>query len=82
MALNIEPNIASPDDFYEALLDAHRDLTREESDALNARLILLLVNHVGDIGVLREALAEARPSGRKSVADNAPRHSTLLKRHP
>ena len=82
MPLNIEPNIASPDDFYEALLDAHRDLTRDESDALNARLILLLANHVGDIDVLREALAEARQSGGKPVADSAPRHSTLLKRHP
>jgi len=69
MPLNIEPNIASPDDFYEALLDAHRDLTRDESDALNARLILLLANHVGDIDVLREALAEARTSGGKPGAD-------------
>lgn len=77
MPLNLEPNIASPDDFYEALLDAHRDLTREQSDALNARLILLLANHVGDIDVLRAALAEARTSGAKPV-DNAQRHSTLL----
>ncbi|HKP65213.1 MAG TPA: DUF2783 domain-containing protein [Casimicrobiaceae bacterium] len=82
MPLNIEPNIASPDDFYEALLDAHRDLTRDESDALNARLILLLANHVGDIDVLREALAEARTSSGKPIADSAQRHSTLLKRHP
>jgi len=83
MPLNIEPNIASPDDFYEALLDAHRDLTRDESDALNARLILLLANHVGEIDVLRAALAQARPgNGKKPVADGVQRHSTLLKRHP
>ena len=74
MPLNIEPNIASPDDFYEALLDAHRDLTHDESDALNARLILLLANHVGDIDVLRAALAEARTSGGKPVADRVQRH--------
>ena len=73
MPLKIEPNITSPDDFYEALLDAHRDLTRDESDALNARLILLLANHVGNIDVLREALAQARSSGGKPVADGAQR---------
>lgn len=55
-----DPNIADPDAFYEALLAAHRDLSDEESAALNARLVLLLANHVGDIEVLREALEEAR----------------------
>lgn len=48
------------DDFYEALIDAHRDLSDEQSEALNARLILLLANHIGDIAVLREALVLAR----------------------
>lgn len=48
------------DDFYEALLDAHRGLSDEQSELLNARLILLLANHVGDLGVLREALRIAR----------------------
>jgi hypothetical protein len=48
------------DDFYEALIDAHRDLSDEESERLNARLILLLSNHIGDIAVLKEALALAR----------------------
>lgn len=55
-----EPNIARPDDFYEALIDAHRDLTAEQSEALNARLILLLSNHIGDENVLREALRIAQ----------------------
>jgi len=59
-ALNIEPNIAAPDDFYQALIDAHRDLSEEQSQALNARLILLLANHIGDLAVLREALQRAR----------------------
>lgn len=54
------PNLAAPDDFYEALIDAHRDLSTAESHALNARLVLLLANHIGDIAVLREALLAAR----------------------
>ncbi|ENO81505.1 hypothetical protein B447_07889 [Thauera sp. 27] len=71
MALNLQPNLAEPgkryfrafspgDDFYEALIDAHRELSDEQSEMLNARLILLLANHVGDITVLREALKLAR----------------------
>ena len=48
------------DDFYEALIEAHRDLDDERSRMLNCRLILLLANQVGDIGALRAALDEAR----------------------
>lgn len=48
------------DDFYEALIETHRDLTDEQSALLNARLILLLANHIGDLGVLREAMKIAR----------------------
>jgi len=48
------------DDFYEALIEAHRGLDDEQSERLNARLILLLANHIGELGVLREALAAAR----------------------
>ena len=58
--LNIEPNLAAPDDFYEALIDMHRDLTPQQSQLVNAKLILLLANHVGDLAVLREAMAHAR----------------------
>ena len=47
------------DDFYQLLIDAHRDLSEEQSLKLNARLILLLANHVGDLKVLREAVAAA-----------------------
>lgn len=60
MKLQLDPNIAVPDDFYEALIDAHRDLDDEQSRLLNARLILLLANHIGDAEVLREALRLAR----------------------
>lgn len=57
------PNLGAPDDFYEALIEAHKDLSAPESQALNARLILLLANHIGSLDVLREALdaARARP---------------------
>jgi hypothetical protein len=58
--LNIEPNLAAPDDFYEALIDMHRDLTPQQSELVNAKLILLLANHVGDLAVLREAMRRAR----------------------
>ena len=57
--LNLEPNIARPDDFYEALIELHRDLTPEESAKVNAKLVLLLANHVGDLDVLNEAFAAA-----------------------
>jgi hypothetical protein len=58
--LVIEPNIALPDDFYEALIDLHRDLDADQSRMANAHLILLLANHVGDDAVLREAIRRAR----------------------
>ena len=57
-----DTNLASPDDFYEALIDTHRDLSLEQSQELNAALILLLANHLGDMDVLREALRQARAS--------------------
>ncbi|NQW51191.1 MAG: DUF2783 domain-containing protein [Rhodospirillales bacterium] len=59
-ALRRTLNIARPDDVYNAIVDAHRDLTDEQCRAFDARLILLLANHVGDEDVLREALTEAR----------------------
>ena len=58
-ALTLTPNIDSPDDFYADLLAAHDGLTKAQSDALNARLILILSNHIGDREVLRQALAAA-----------------------
>lgn len=61
--LNSEPNIARPDDFYEALIAIHRDLTPEQSARVNARLVLLLANHVGDMDVLKQALESAGGEG-------------------
>lgn len=71
MPLVLDPNFSeagrryfrdfSPgDDFYQLLIDAHRDLSDEQSALLNAKLVLLLANQVGDIAVIREALARAR----------------------
>ena len=71
MPLTLQPNFAEPgqryfrdftpgDDFYQALIDTHRDLTDEQSHLLNAKLVLLLANHIGDLSVVREALALAR----------------------
>lgn len=60
MDLNLQPNIADPDGFYDELLAAHQGLSKEDSDALNARLILVLANHIGDRDVLRAALAAAK----------------------
>ncbi|WP_281858051.1 DUF2783 domain-containing protein [Litoreibacter halocynthiae] len=57
--LNLKANIDRPDDFYEALLNAHDGMSKTESDAFNARLILILANHIGDRGLLNEALAKA-----------------------
>lgn len=50
------------DDFYEALIRAHQGLSEAESHTLNARLVLILANHIGDLSVLQEALALARRS--------------------
>ena len=62
-ALNTAPNIARPDDFYAALLAAHEGLSKPESDALNARLVLVLANHIGDMAVLEEALKASARKG-------------------
>lgn len=71
MALNLQPNFAEPgkryfqtfspgDDFYEALIETHSDLSDEQSALVNAKLVLLLSNHIGDLDVLREAMQLAR----------------------
>ncbi len=58
--LRTESAFANPDDFYDALIAAHRDLSEAQSAELNAKLILLMANHIGDLDVIREALAAAR----------------------
>ena len=58
--LNTTRNVAGADDVYQMLIDAHEGLSKAESDALNARLILTLINHIGDGEVIAEALALAK----------------------
>jgi hypothetical protein len=58
--LRTESAFDRPDDFYELLIEAHRGLSDEQSAMVNAKLILLLCNHVGDLDVIREALDQAR----------------------
>ncbi len=55
-------NLVRPDDVYNAMIDAHKGLDDEQARAFDARLILLLINHIGDEAVIREALAEAAKS--------------------
>ena len=72
--LKTDPNFHEPgrrffrdfspgDDFYEALIEAHNGLSDEQSEALNARLILVLANQIGDAGVLRDCLQIAQEAG-------------------
>ena len=71
MPLKREPNVADPDRLYAAIIDAHEGLSDAESGALNARLVLILANHIGDEAVLRKALEVARKSlGGAPVLDN------------
>ena len=58
--LKTDLNLPAPDDFYETLLEMHQGLSDEQSELVNARLILLLANHIGDMVVLREAMRTAR----------------------
>jgi Protein of unknown function (DUF2783) len=62
MPLVTTANFQAADDFYEALIDAHRGLDDARSHELNAKLVLLLANHIGADAVLREALEAARSS--------------------
>ena len=57
--LNIEPNMKDFDAFYEALIETHRNLLPEKSHEVNAKLVLLLANHIGDINVLKDAMQRA-----------------------
>lgn len=56
MELNLEPNIRNPDDFYESLINLQRERGEDEVHSMNAKLILILANHIGDRDVLRKAL--------------------------
>lgn len=63
MTLIVKPNIPDADGFYAELLATHQGLDEAASHALNARLVLILANHVGNREALAEALRLARPAG-------------------
>jgi len=63
--LTLSPNIQGANDFFANLLAAHEGLTKAQSDALNARLILILANHIGDRAVLDAAIDAAKSAGPK-----------------
>ncbi|MDH5172514.1 MAG: DUF2783 domain-containing protein [Gammaproteobacteria bacterium] len=68
--LNLEPNFSDADAFYAALADVHRDRSPEASEQVNARLILLLANQVGDQHILEQALAIAGQINSELFHDN------------
>jgi Protein of unknown function (DUF2783) len=60
MALSTRSNFTKPDDAFRAIVEAHRGLSDGQSADLDAAMVLILANHIGDIDVLREAIALAK----------------------
>jgi hypothetical protein len=60
MVLSTRSNFEKPDDAFRAIVEAHRGLTEAQSADLDAALVLILANHIGDLGVLGEAIELAR----------------------
>ena len=74
--LRTDPNLDDPDGFYEELLSLHEGRSKADSDAVNARLVLILANHIGDRQVLREAFrAAGSPTNRGGGSGPAGRDS-------
>ena len=65
--LILTPNIEGVDDFYAELIATHEGLSKEDSDALNARLVLVLANHIGDRTVLSDAMKAAALKEEKEI---------------
>jgi len=63
MSLDTRPRLADPDALFALLVEAHRGLDAEASRRLDARLVLILANHIGDMETLRQAVALAREAG-------------------
>jgi hypothetical protein len=60
MALSTTSNFSDPDAAYRLVVEAHRGITDTQSADLDAALVLILANHIGDLDVLREAIALAK----------------------
>jgi hypothetical protein len=65
--LNLSQNLDDYEDFYEMLSDSHQDLNESQSKMLDAQLVLLLSNHIGNLAVLRQAFALARVHVEKTM---------------
>lgn len=63
--LDTSPRLDDPDGLFEALVEAHRDLDAEASRRLDARVVLLLANHIGSVAIVREAIAAARDAAKE-----------------
>ncbi len=72
MMLNTEATRLAYDDMYEALIGCHQGMSTEQSHMVNARLVLLLANHIADLDVLREAFALARSAADSATAIASP----------
>ena len=68
MPLNRQPNLVDPDGFYQELIESQRELSDDQADMLNSKLVLILANHVGDRAVLREAISLARENTLRRAA--------------
>ncbi|WP_422375575.1 DUF2783 domain-containing protein [Roseibium sp.] len=69
MALELTRNIPDPDGFYEHLVSSQRHMSDEEANCMNARLVLVLANQIGDLDTLKAAIdfAADPKAGRKAV---------------
>jgi hypothetical protein len=68
--LNLQQNLDNFEDFYDMLTDSHHDLDDGQSKMLDAQLLLLLANHIGDLNVLRQAFARARVTVEQAMPPN------------
>ena len=71
MALSTSSNFTKPDDAFRAIVEAHRGLSDAQSADLDAALVLILANHIGDLDVLREAIALANGECWKPVSNSS-----------
>lgn len=69
MSLTLDPNIPDHDGFYSELIEAHEGLSDDDSAALNARLILILANQIGDRATLSAAITAAKTPGSETKGD-------------
>ena len=61
--LDTTSRFPDPDAAYVVLIEARRGLSEDAAAALDAKLVLILANHIGDLDVLKEAVALAKAPG-------------------